>query len=107
MHKITDSNYDELVAGSQTPVVLDFGATWCGPCKKLEPIIEELASEHDGRVLVGKVDISEAPGVAQKFGIMSVPTVVFLKQGGEPVHQFSGLESKAKITQLMSQHLGV
>ena len=106
MQKITDANYDDLVGGSATPVVLDFGATWCGPCKKLEPIIAELSQENDGKVLVGKVDISEAPGVAQKFGIMSVPTVVFLKDG-QPVHQFSGLESKAKITELMSQHLGV
>ncbi len=103
---VNNDNYDELVAKSDVPVVLDFGATWCGPCKKLEPVIEELAGEMEGKVFVGKVDVEKARDVAAKFGVMSVPTVIFLK-GGEPVHQFVGVESKEKITGMISQHFGV
>lgn len=106
MQKVNDGNYDEVVGKAQVPVVLDFGATWCGPCKKLEPIIEELSGEMGDKVLVAKVDVGESPNVARKFGIMSVPTVIFLK-GGQPVHQFSGVESKEKISGLISRHLGV
>lgn len=106
MQKITDKNYDELVSGSGVPVVLDFGATWCGPCKKLEPIIEELSKEKDGQVLMAKVDVGEAPTVAQKFGVMSVPTVIFLREG-KAVHRFTGVESKDKISAMLAQHLGV
>ncbi|MEZ4655187.1 MAG: thioredoxin domain-containing protein [Candidatus Eisenbacteria bacterium] len=88
------------------PVVLRLRATWCGPCKKLEPIIEELGQKKNGSMLVAKVDVGEAPAIAQKFGVMSVPTVIFLKNG-QPVHQFTGVASKDKISQLLSQHLGV
>ena len=106
MVKVNEKNYDEVVTQSTLPVVLDFGATWCGPCKKLEPIIEELSGEMAGRVVIAKVDVGEAPSVAQKFGVMGVPTVVFLKDG-LPVHQFSGVPSKEKIAGMISEHLGV
>ena len=106
MVKVNDKNYEEVVAQSDLPVVLDFGATWCGPCKKLEPIIEELSGEMAGKVVMAKVDVGEAPSVAQKFGVMGVPTVMFL-MGGQPVHQLSGLQSKEKIAGLINQHLGV
>lgn len=106
MEHVKDDTYAALVEQSSLPVVLDFGATWCGPCKKLEPVLNELAGHYEGKVRILKVDVGEAPGTAQKFGVMSVPTVVFLK-GGSPVHRFVGLESKDKIVQLISQHLGV
>ena len=106
MEHVTDTSYAELVEASEIPVVLDFGATWCGPCKKLEPILEEISTGLDGKVRFLKVDVGEAPGTAQKFGVLGVPTVIFL-HGGKPVHRFSGVESKDKILKMMSQHLGV
>jgi thioredoxin 1 len=106
MEHVTDTNYATLVEASEIPVVLDFGATWCGPCKKLEPILEDLSGGYDGKVRFLKVDVGEAPGTASKFGVMGVPTVVFLKNG-QLVHRFSGVESKDKITKMIVQHLGV
>jgi thioredoxin 1 len=106
MQKVTEANYDEVVNQASVPVVLDFGATWCGPCKKLEPIIEQLGQEKNGAMIVAKIDVGEAPSIAQKFGVMGVPTVIFLKDG-EPVHQFTGVVSKDKFSQMLSQHLGV
>lgn len=106
MEHVKDDTYATMVEQSELPVVLDFGATWCGPCKKLEPILDDLAGQYAGKVRILKVDVGEAPGTAQKFGVMSVPTVVFLK-GGAAVHRFVGVESKDKITQLIAKHLGV
>ena len=106
MEHVTDANYATLVDGSEVPVVLDFGATWCGPCKKLEPILEEMSGGYAGRIRFYKVDVGEDPGTTQKFGVMGVPTVIFLKSG-KPVHRFSGVESKEKITKMLGQHLGV
>ena len=104
MQKINDGNFAEIIGAATVPVVLDFGATWCGPCKKLEPIIEELSKELEGKAIFAKVDIDEAQSTAQKFGVMSVPTVVFLR-AGEPVYKFVGLMPKNKIQQLLDQHL--
>jgi thioredoxin 1 len=106
MEHVKDDNYADLVEQSAVPVVLDFGATWCAPCKKLEPMLDELAGQYAGKLRILTADVAEAPGTARKFGVMSVPTVVFLK-GGAPVHRFVGLESKEKIVQMIAQHLGV
>lgn len=78
--EFTDQNYEELAAEGK-PMVIDFWATWCGPCKRLAPVIEELATELEGKVIVGKCDIEENTDLTEKFGIMSVPTVVFIKNG--------------------------
>ena len=78
--EIKEQNLDEIIAGGK-PVVVDFWATWCGPCKRLAPVIEELAGEFEGKVVIGKCDIEENPELTDRFGIMSVPTVVFLKDG--------------------------
>ncbi|HRF86018.1 MAG TPA: thioredoxin [Alloprevotella sp.] len=77
---ITDANYASLVEEG-LPMVIDFSATWCGPCKKIAPIIEELASEYDGRVIIGKCDVDENDELTSKFGIRNVPTVLFMKNG--------------------------
>lgn len=77
---ITDANYASLVAEG-LPMVIDFSATWCGPCKKIAPIIEELASEYEGRVIIGKCDVDENDELTSKFGIRNVPTVLFMKNG--------------------------
>ena len=80
-HTFTEENYEELVLKSDKPAVVDFGAEWCGPCKVLIPIIEELSAEYEGRAVVGKVDVDNAPGIASRYGIRNVPTVIFIKNG--------------------------
>ena len=80
--EITEKNYEE-VTGQGKPVMIDFWATWCGPCRRLAPIVRELAAEYDGKVIVGKCDIEENTDLTDRFGIMNVPTVVFIKDGKE------------------------
>ena len=77
----TDLNFDTEVLQSDKPVVVDFTATWCGPCKQLAPIIDKLADEFEGKVKVGKVDIDENPAVSRKYGIKNVPTVLVFRNG--------------------------
>lgn len=92
---INDSNYEEI-ANQGLPIVLDFWATWCGPCKMISPIIEELSTEYEGKVVVGKVNIEdEAEDLIAEFGIRNVPTVLFIKDG-EVVDKVLGAAPKSK-----------
>ena len=93
---VTESNFAQEVVSSTTPVLVDFGATWCGPCRALAPIVEELAKEYAGKLKVATVDIDQASGVAQKFNIMSVPTLIFFK-GGQAKDKVIGLKPKADL----------
>lgn len=93
---VTESNFAREVVESATPVLVDFGATWCGPCRALAPIVEELAKEYAGKLKVATVDIDQAPGVAQKFNIMSVPTLIFFK-GGQAKDKVIGVKPKADL----------
>lgn len=90
---ITDSNYESIVAEG-LPIVLDFSATWCGPCKKIAPIIDELSAEYEGRVNVGKCDVDDNEELTSKFGIRNVPTVLFIKNG-EVVNKNVGAAPKS------------
>ncbi|NOQ71706.1 MAG: thioredoxin [Crocinitomix sp.] len=95
--EITDANYEEIVANSSIPVVIDFWAAWCGPCKMVGPLIEEMHSEYEGRAIIGKVDVDQNPGIAGKFGIRNIPTVAFIK-GGDVVDKSVGAVPKTQLT---------
>jgi len=94
--EVDDSTFEAEVLQSTTPVLVDFSATWCGPCKKLEPVVHEIAGEFEGRLKVVKVDVDQARQTAAKFGVMSVPTV-FLFKAGEVKDQHVGLASKGML----------
>lgn len=92
----TDANFDKEVIKSAIPVLVDFWAEWCGPCKMLGPTIEELAKEYAGKIKIGKVNVDENPGVSSKFGIRSIPALLMFKNG-EVVGQMVGAQPKASI----------
>ena len=95
--EITDANFDEVVLKSSQPVLVDFWAEWCGPCRMLGPIIEELSSDYDGKAVVGKVDVDNNQQFAAQFGVRNIPTVLIFKDG-ELVNRQVGVSQKSVYT---------
>ncbi len=104
--EITDANFEDEVANSDIPVVVDFWAAWCGPCRMIAPIMEELAEEYDGKVKIGKLDVDANQETAIKFGVRSIPTVLFFK-GGEVKDTVIGAGPKAMFADKVSTLVNV
>ncbi|MBP9096548.1 MAG: thioredoxin [Ignavibacteria bacterium] len=104
--EITDANFDAEVINSDKPVLIDFWAVWCGPCKLIAPVVEEVAKEYEGKFKVGKMDIDNNPNVAMKYGIRSIPTLLIFKDG-KVVDQIVGAVPKNVITSKMDTFSGV
>lgn len=100
---VTNENFSDIISGA-APVIVDFWATWCGPCKMMAPNVEDIATEYKGRVAVGKVDVDECPNLATRFGIMSIPTLIVFKDG-EKKEVLVGYRLKMQIAEVLDKYL--
>ena len=101
---VNDSNFDEVVLNSEQPAMVDFWAEWCGPCKMMLPIVEEISAEFEGKLIVAKVDVDSSQGTAAKFGIRNIPTILFFK-GGKVVDKQVGAVPKAALVDKINKFL--
>jgi thioredoxin 1 len=101
---LTENNFEVEVLKSDKPALVDFWAEWCGPCKMLGPVVEELAKEYSGRVKVGKVNVDKNQSLAEKYGIRGIPTIILFKDG-KIVEQLTGVQSKERLIQMIDKSL--
>lgn len=101
---LSDATFGTSVEGNKGLVLVDFWATWCGPCKMIAPIVEQIASEHDGKITVGKLDVDANDQTAMKYGVMSIPTLILFKDG-QPVERLVGYMPKERLMTKIKPHL--
>ena len=104
--RLTDANFEQEVLASGVPVLVDFWASWCPPCKMMDPVIEALAEEYNGRLVVGKVNVDQSPLVRSEYRVVGVPTFI-LFQGGEPLQRRTGAQSKGQLVGMLGAYLGL
>lgn len=102
--ELTDSNFDELIQSEDKPVLVDFWAEWCGPCKMIAPVVNELAADYEGKAVIGKVDVDANPSISAKYGIRSIPTLLVFKNG-EIVDKQVGAVNKGVLSQKLDAQL--
>lgn len=103
--ELTDANFDEIALGSDKPVMIDFWAEWCGPCRMVAPVVEEISNEYGDKAVIAKVNVDENPNISMKFGIRNIPTIVFIKNG-ELVDKSVGAVPKNVLTEKLDNILG-
>lgn len=102
--EFNDSNFDEIALKSDKPVLVDFWAEWCGPCRIVGPIVEEIANDYEGKAVVGKVNVDDNPNISARYGIRNIPTILFLKDG-EVVDKSVGAVPKNILTDKLDSHM--
>jgi len=101
---LTDATFDETVGAADTPVLVDFWAEWCGPCKMIAPVLEEIAGEHGEKITVAKLNVDDNPAVAMRFNVMSIPTLIVFK-GGEVEKRLVGAKGKGQLLQDLAEYV--
>src|SRR5688500_12696716 len=102
--QLTDATFDETIAGSDGPVLVDFWAEWCGPCKMIAPILDEIATEQAGKLTIAKLNVDDNPSAAQRYGVMSIPTLILFKDG-EAKKTLVGAKGKGQLLEELSEYL--
>jgi len=99
---LDEANFDQTITTNKLPVLVDFWAPWCAPCQALSPILEELAQEYERKIVVGRLNVDQAPKVANKYGVSAIPTMILFK-GGKPVSQIVGFRAKAELKKALDE----